>query len=95
MRAASDGLAAVAMRTVGHAASQLRAAHVDWSPHVEGDAAVISEDGSMQLFGVASAAGGVRARATQLRGTYCTSKCARVGRLLNACAQSRCAGLYR
>jgi hypothetical protein len=57
------------MRSVGFAASQLRAAHVEWSPHLEGDAAIVSEDGSLQLFDVAAAAG-ASAHATQLRGAF-------------------------
>lgn len=60
------------MGSIGYAASRIRAAHVEWSPHVQGDAAVVSEDGSLQLFDVAAATG---AHATQLRGTFCALAC--------------------
>ena len=67
MRVKPDGLTPVTMRGVGFTGSQKRAAHVEWSPHLEGDAAVMSEDGSVQLFAVASASS-TRARVTPLQG---------------------------
>ena len=69
MRAVPDGLTPVAMSSVGFTASQMRAAHVDWSPHIDGDAAVVSEDGSVQLFAVPLAAS-APARAPALQGAH-------------------------
>ena len=74
------------MRSVGYSTSRLRAAHVEWSPHFEGDAAVVSEDGSLQLFDLADAAS--CAHATQLRGTFATHRGLRRScRRLTVCAQ--------
>ena len=69
LRVVPDGLTPVAMSGIGFAASQLRAAHVEWSPHFEGDAAVVNEDGSVQLFAVPSAAV-AHARPTRLQGAH-------------------------
>ena len=92
LRAVPDGLTPVEMSSVGMTISQMRFAHVEWSPHIEGNAAVMSEDGSVQLFAVPSAAS-ASARAPSLQGAPTGFRL--VGCWLSACARSRFANLPR
>jgi hypothetical protein len=77
-RAGANAAALVTLRPTGHVASTstARLAHVEWSPHLEGEASVIWEDGAVRWFDV-SRTGAAAPHATQpaMQGAYLHSIC--------------------
>jgi hypothetical protein len=67
----------VLLSSMGQVTWPLRVAHVEWSPHVTGEAALMLEDGALHCYDVARALAAAAPRRTlpQLRGACACGVC--------------------
>jgi hypothetical protein len=88
-RAVPPGTPPVTLSSLGQVTWPLRVAHVEWSPHVSGEAALILEDGALHAYDVARALAAAAAPRTlpKLRGACA---CARA----RACVASLCVCVF-